>query len=276
MTPKKYAIDISNLLNAVYGTSEERFPIDIKSVAIEYSKAKFPDEPLIDIIGDDFDNLEGMLTNVNGWRIVYNSSNSPGRINFTIAHEFGHYLLHRHALKNGIRCDEDALRTWGSTTNKYESEANSFASYLLMPLDDFRKQIKGKPITLELFQLLSSRYATSLTATILKYIEQTPERVIFIYSIDGFIDWARSSDNALRTKKYFAARHPGAKPLEVPVTSFAATNTTDLNGRYVNPGSWFPNVGYIEMNLNVNDKNFTLLILDDYDNKEIDTLFTRL
>ena len=197
MTPKKYAIDISNLLNAVYGTSEERFPIDIKSVAIEYSKAKFPDEPLIDIIGDDFDNLEGMLTNVNGWRIVYNSSNSPGRINFTIAHEFGHYLLHRHALKNGIRCDEDALRTWGSTANKYESEANSFASYLLMPLDDFRKQIKGKPITLELFQLLSSRYATSLTATILKYIEQTPERVIFIYSIDGFIDWARSSDKAL-------------------------------------------------------------------------------
>lgn len=276
MTPQKYAIDISNLLNAVYKTSEERFPIDIKSIALEYSKIKFPDEPLVDIIDGDFDNLEGMLTNVNGWHIIYNSSNTTGRINFTIAHEFGHYLLHRHTLKNGIKCDETALRTWGSEANNYESEANIFASYLLMPLDDFRKQIKGKPITLELFQQLSLRYNTSLTATILKYIEQTPERVVFIYSIDGFIDWARSSDSALKTKKYFAARRSNAEPIEVPDSSFAATNTTNLEGRYVNNGPWFPDVGYTEMNLNVKDKNFTLLILDRYDNKRTEKLFIRL
>ena len=276
MTPKKYAIDISNLLNAVYKTNEERFPIDIKSIALEYSKAKFPDEPLIDIIGCDFDNLEGMLTNVNGWHIIYNSSNTPGHINFTIAHEFGHYLLHRHILKDGIKCDESALRTWGSEANNYESEANTFASYLLMPLDDFRKQIKNQCITLDLFQRLSSRYNSSLTATILKYIEQTPERVVFIYSIDGFIDWARSSDSALRTKKYFAARRSNTDPIEVPDSSFAATNTTNLEGRYVNNGSWFPNVGYTEMNLNVKDKNLTLLILDRYDNKGTENLFARL
>ncbi len=276
MTPKKYAIDISNLLNAVYKTNEERFPIDIKSIALEYSKAKFPDEPLIDIIGCDFDNLEGMLTNTNGWHIIYNSSNTPGRINFTIAHEFGHYLLHRHILKDGIKCDENALRTWGSEANNYENEANTFASYLLMPLDDFRKQIKNQRITLDLFQRLSSRYNSSLTATILKYIEQTPERVVFIYSIDGFIDWARSSDSALRTKKYFAARRANTDPIEVPDSSFAATNTTNLEGIYVNNGSWFPNVGYTEMNLNVKDKNLTLLILDRYDNKGTENLFARL
>lgn len=276
MTPKRYAIDISNLLNAVYKTDEERFPIDIKNIALEYSKAKFPDEPLIDIIGCDFDNLEGMLTHSDGWHIIYNSSRSPGRINFTIAHEFGHYLLHRQILQNGIECDEKALRTWGTEASIYESEANTFASYVLMPLDDFRQQLRHKHVTLELLQTLANRYNTSLTATILKYIEQTPDRAVLIYSIDGFIDWARSSDSALRTKKYFAARRSNTAPIEVPDSSFAATNTTNLEGRYVNNGSWFPNVGYTEMNLNVKDKNLTLLILDRYDNKGTENLFARL
>ena len=276
MTPKRYAIDISNLLNAVYKPDEERFPIDIKNIALEYSKAKFPDEPLIDIIGCDFDNLEGMLTHSNGWHIIYNSSRSPGRINFTIAHEFGHYLLHRQILQNGIECDEKALRTWGTEASIYESEANTFASYVLMPLDDFRQQLRHKHVTLELLQTLANRYNTSLTATILKYIEQTPDRAVLIYSIDGFIDWARSSQKALQTKKYFKAKQNNIIPIEIPPISLAATNTTDLQGVYVKQGPWFQNVGYTEMNLNIQDKNLTLLILDEFDTKETENNFIKL
>lgn len=80
----------------------------------------------------------------------------------------------------------------------------------------------------------------------------------------------------IKTEKDLADRRSNTDPIEVPDSSFAATNTTNLEGRYVNNGSWFPNVGYTEMNLNVKDKNFTLLILDRYDNKGTENLFARL
>ena len=42
-----------------------------------------------------------------GWGIIYNSGvTSKGRINFTLAHEFGHYLSHRLAFPDGIQCSQ--------------------------------------------------------------------------------------------------------------------------------------------------------------------------
>jgi len=61
--------------------------------------------------------------------------------NFTLGHEFGHYLLHRLAYPDGIRCgDRDVIR-WESAYGQIEHQANVFAANLLMPLDDFRRQI---------------------------------------------------------------------------------------------------------------------------------------
>jgi Zn-dependent peptidase ImmA (M78 family) len=278
MTPQKYAIEITKILNELYKSSpDERFPIDVAQVAIDYSRKKFPNDPIVSITGQKFENFEGMLKNINGWNIIYNTAMNKGRVNFTIAHEFGHYLLHRDALNNGIECDEKALRSWGSDANNRENEANIFASYLLMPFDDFRKQIAKQVVTLDLLQKLSCRYNTSITATILKYISQTSDRVVLVLSIDGFIDWSRSSDQALRTNRYFSARNPKSKPIEIPDTSLASTNTTNLSGIYRKSGDWFENVGYTEMNFNIKDRNLTLLILDDDDHPEgYDDRFIRI
>src|SRR6266571_3775794 len=48
-----------------------------------------------------------------GWGIFYNSAiSSEGRINFTLGHEFGHYLIHRLAYPDGIRCGEQDVVRW--------------------------------------------------------------------------------------------------------------------------------------------------------------------
>ena len=52
--------------------------------------------------------------------------------------------------------------------NRIEAEANTFASYLLMPLDDFREQIKGRIIDIDVMTELADRYAVSLTPTATK------------------------------------------------------------------------------------------------------------
>ena len=125
--------------------------------------------------------FEGMLLphpNRNGeWGIIYNSSiTSKGRINFTFEHELGHYLLHRHLSSEGFRCSSRDMLDWKSEHGQIEAQANTFASFLLMPLDHFREQIRNQEITMALMRHLSDRYEVSITAAILKWLGITDKR----------------------------------------------------------------------------------------------------
>ena len=124
----------------------EHFPIDVAEVAQELSHTLFPDDPVSLIKGDALPSFEGALVRAppgkKGWGILFSTSiASPGRINFTLAHEFGHYLLHRLDYPNGFRCSAQDMVRWDSEYARIEHQANAFASFLLMPLDDFRKQL---------------------------------------------------------------------------------------------------------------------------------------
>jgi hypothetical protein len=96
--PMAEANRISSMLNMVLGAN--RFPVKVDEVALEYSRQCFADSPVDKVHGEDLDGLEGMLATNKArskWLIVYNSAiRSEGRKRFTIAHEFGHYILHRH------------------------------------------------------------------------------------------------------------------------------------------------------------------------------------
>ncbi len=94
-----------------------------------------------------FEGALGPLPKLGGWAILYNPAiRSLGRINYTLGHEFGHYLCHRHLKPTGFQCGESDVL---GATLQQEREADRFASYLLMPLDDFRAQIGNEKMTLE-------------------------------------------------------------------------------------------------------------------------------
>lgn len=95
----------------------------------------------IECIGQNLrDDISGYIERLNDhkYRIVYNSNHSEVRRRFTIAHELGHYYLHRAILGNGTG-DSKAYRsdvpghTNPKIRTKEEREANSFAADLLMP-----------------------------------------------------------------------------------------------------------------------------------------------
>ena len=77
------------------------------------------------------------------YTILVNSSESPKRQYFTIAHELGHYFLHKELLETDeIIIDEASLlgspslyRTDGTNSAVIEREANNFAASLIMPKD---------------------------------------------------------------------------------------------------------------------------------------------
>lgn len=68
-------------------------------------------------------------------RIFINKDLSPARKTFTLAHEFGHYIMHKGRKKFRL----DFVDFDGSREAQEETEANYFAATLLMPKERFKK-----------------------------------------------------------------------------------------------------------------------------------------
>lgn len=243
LTPERWAFEITHVLNAVFGA--DRFPIDIPMVAKEYTAQKFPDDPIISVRGENLPNFDGALFRApatrKGWGIIYNNGiSSKGRINFTLAHEFGHFLLHRLAYPNGIRCGEQDVVRWDSAYGQIEHQANVFAANFLMPLDDFRRQIDAKAkVDLDMISHCADRYRVSLIATVLRWLGYTEKRAVLVVSRDGFILWARSSTAALKSGAFFRT---SAGPIEIPYMSLPVKQDVLFDGRASidhGEGVWF-------------------------------------
>lgn len=66
-----------------------------------------------------------------GFAIYVNAEHPVVRRRFTIAHEIGHFVLHRELIGDGI-VENTLLRAEG-LSNRVEAQANRFAADLLMP-----------------------------------------------------------------------------------------------------------------------------------------------
>jgi Zn-dependent peptidase ImmA (M78 family) len=232
---------LSAMLNAVLQSGAERFPVKVDELAKEYSSRCFPDAPITKIEGADLPGFEGMLAPNSAktkWRIVYNNQGcSPGRIRFTLAHEFGHYLLHR-SQQQEFACSELDMHDWDSKERALESDADTFASYLLMPLDDFRRQVAGEQVSFDVLGHCADRYGVSLTAAALKWIEIAPRRAILVATRDDHLLWARSNAGAFRSGCYFATRK---RTIPVPAGSLLHSRHVELTDvRSVPARLWFP------------------------------------
>jgi Zn-dependent peptidase ImmA (M78 family) len=99
-------------------------------------------------------NVSGMIhkTGAEKYAIYVNEAHPETRQRFTIAHELGHFVLHRIILGEGT-VDDCAYRSDGSIKNSkigkfHETEANKFAANLLMPpekIDEARKEAPAAP-----------------------------------------------------------------------------------------------------------------------------------
>ena len=109
----------------------------------------------IDLAYDTLDpEISGMIEKIDpdndeysNYRITINQADSKNRQRFTLAHEIGHYMLHRNLIGDGLD-DTKAYRSTeaGRYYNKrigseQETEANRFAAMIVYPrsiLEDFK------------------------------------------------------------------------------------------------------------------------------------------
>ena len=192
--------------------------------------------------GEDLDGFDGLLKANKArskWLLLYNSATpSEGRKRFTIAHEFGHYILHRHQ-RDLFECGDGDIETGDNNERDIESEADLFASTLLMPLDDFRRQVDGQSISFDLLSHCADRYGVSLTAAALRWTEIAPKRAVLVASRDDHMLWAKSNEAALRSGAYFATRK---NTIELPRQALAHSyNGWDAGDQQTGRAQdWFP------------------------------------
>jgi hypothetical protein len=264
MTPERWAFDLTKMLNQVLGP--EHFPINVIELALQYTAQRFPGDAITLAKGANLPGFDGALypapAGKSGWGIIYNDTlTSAGRINFTLAHEFGHYLLHRLTHPKGIECSSQDVARWDSPYGRIEQQANTFAANLLMPLDDFRRQIGPKAkVDLDMISHCADRYRVSLIAAILRWLGYTDRRAVVVVSRDGFILWSRASEMALKSGAFF--RTSGG-PIEIPVASLAATQDQFIDPRAGithGPGVWFPEPAH-EMSIFSEQYDFAISLL---------------
>jgi Zn-dependent peptidase ImmA (M78 family) len=114
-------------------------PIDVTRIASEQGLT-IRYEPMEETVS-------GMLVIRDDQRVIaVNRSHHEHRRRFTIAHELGHYFLHRdHA---SVFVDAVYFRDESSSegTKQQEIAANAFAAELLMPEDILRKRFSYQPV----------------------------------------------------------------------------------------------------------------------------------
>ena len=238
LTPAAWGNELSKL----WVMSGQDFPVGVKEIALEVTKARYSDDPVGVIRAHGIPGIDGMLSKRKrgDWCISYDETVTiPGRVNFTLGHEFGHYLLHRKVREEGFQCCQAEMLDYESAeSRKFESEANKFASYLLMPAKDFRDQIEGQIVTLDLLGHCADRYGTSFTATALKWVELTDQAALLAVARDGFICWSYPSRRARLLRAYLPSGTP------VPPSSLDRLNRADINrrnqGSRVHSGVWHP------------------------------------
>ena len=269
--PCAVANQVNAMLNTVLGT--ERFPLDVESVAMELSKQWSPAAPIMKIEGHTgVEGFEGALQrnpDATRWRILYSQDREPVRQRFTIAHEFGHFALHRE-MQESFECSKDDVS--GQSERDIEKEADQFASALLMPLDDLRAQMRGQPFGFDLIKHCAIRYGVSLTATARQCAEICDQRVVVAVSRDDCLLRAWPSASAFRSGVFLPTRK---QVIEVPERSIAHATRCDGQGGIgrVSASTWFAsldsNLELTEHTLvsKTNDSTLILLVLPKADRR---------
>jgi hypothetical protein len=241
-TPQRAAnrlVKLAEMFSAAHGA--DRFPIEVEPLALEAARIFGWSDPITEVQATDIKGFDGALFPGDGrkeWLLLYNDTvASPGRVRFTQAHELGHYILHRQ-VRESFQCSDADMLNWSKDDKDIEGQADLFASYLLMPLDDYRKQVTTTA-DLDLLGHCADRYGVSLTAAILKWLQYTDEKAVLVMSRDGFINWAWSSEPAAKAGAFFRTRE---NVICIPEGSLASNPHVrhDRLGKKIPASVWFP------------------------------------
>jgi len=145
--------------------------------------------------------FDGMLEHRFGKFHIYISLNqrlvheTSARSRFTFAHELGHYFIdeHRISLKKGETPSHPSYNNFQSR-NPIELEADLFAACMLMPKSRFEEISSNQVFSFNLIDMISKKFNTSLSATLIRYASiDINHPICIVCSQNGRVKWHRAS-----------------------------------------------------------------------------------
>lgn len=204
------------------GVKEILPPASLNLATFEGSLERNPDDPAV-------------------WGIFYRDNpDNPERTRFTIAHELGHFVLHR-AGQARFNCHKYGVNSGQFAGRNIEREANEFASNLLMPLDVLRKLLGDqRKVTLHLISEIARIFQVSFEALCLRFIESTDQRAILIHWDQGFLKYQWPSKKARLTRARVRQTQSAQEPFTGTLAAdFSVVQCFDGEERPAN--LWCPN-----------------------------------
>ena len=150
-------------------------------------------------LNDYSNSFDGLLENINGRFHIYLNTKEGGhlhhpRVRFSFAHELGHYLIAEHyrALSDPRTKPQPSFQTF-NMDNKYEVEADYFASCLLMPEDRLTKDFIRQKFSFAVIDEIARKYNVSITAALLRFSGIGYHPVMIVCTRSSIIRWVRYS-----------------------------------------------------------------------------------
>jgi len=117
---------------------------------------------------------------------------SPERQRFSIAHELGHFEM-EHVESIQKACSDADMRSWYRNTQ--ETQANFFASELILPKSLVEKRCDVKKVDFNPIKKIANDFRVSLTATAIKFVRLCPEQCAVVFSSGDKVQWSYRSED---------------------------------------------------------------------------------
>ena len=145
----------------------------------------------------DSDGFDGALvrrsSGVGGRILVKRNIREQTRKRFTVAHEIGHYLLHKDS--DSMSCGVKDIANWTNVEVNPEHEADEFASELLLPSAEVKSLIGTQWPSLQLVSDIAREFDASLMAAIRKYCDVATQSCAGVWIEGSRIRWFSPSRN---------------------------------------------------------------------------------
>jgi hypothetical protein len=177
---------------------------------------------------------------------------NQGFINFTIAHELGHYFLPGHV--DYVFRDGEMMHHSGGeflSAELHEKEADYFAAALLMPKVFFVPMMRTVGKGIVAIKKLKLACNTSLTATAIRYAAFAEDPVAVILSGGNCIEFCALSESLSEINGPRGLSKGDFLPEGTPTAKFNANpkhaGSFDEVGAYVSLDDWFEGAPQVEM-----------------------------
>lgn len=212
--------------------------------------------------------VSGMLLKVGDcFGIAYATHiDNSGFKRFSVAHELGHYFIPGHidAIMGADNCHES--RAGFTSKDRYEKEADHFASALLMPRSPFTNAMRQAGDGLAAIEHLRKLCDTSLTATAIRYTQCSRDPMAVVLSTGNLINYCVMSDTLKSVRGLDWIRKGEAVPKDTITHAFNLNADRVRDDGRTNMRDWFfgaPRADIFEEVIGLGSYGKTLTVLSD-------------